>query len=65
MGMGGKAPKPPPLPPAPKREDLAAEDYAKRAAELRALRDASMARNEQLTQRGRQSLTNPGLGIPE
>jgi hypothetical protein len=65
MGMGGKAPKPPPVPPPPKREELAAEDYAKKAAELRSLRESAVSRNQMLAERGRQSLTNPGLGIPE
>lgn len=65
MGSGGKAPKPPPAPPAPKPSELAAEDYAKKAAELRSLREATLARNKAAAERGRQSLTNPGLGIPE
>jgi hypothetical protein len=68
FGGGGKSPEPPRAPPMPKtptREEIAAEDYAKRAAELRALREEALNRNRTLSERGRQSLTNPGLGIPE
>ena len=64
MGAGGgKGPSLPPAPKPPTKAELAAEDYAKKAAETRSLRDYAMQRAASNT--GRKSLTNPGLGIPE
>jgi hypothetical protein len=63
MGASSKAPEIPPAPKPPSRAELAAEDYAKKASETRSLRDYAMSRA--VENKGKQSLTNPGLGIPE
>lgn len=52
-----------PKPPDPKQ--LAAEDLARKQREADALRASMYERQRVLATRGRTSLTNPGLAIPE
>lgn len=52
-----------PKPPDPKQ--LASEDLARKQQEAEALRASMYERQRVLATRGRTSLTNPGLAIPE
>lgn len=52
-----------PAPPDPKK--LASEDLARKQQEAEALRASMYERQRVLATRGRTSLTNPGLAIPE
>lgn len=58
------SPSAPKAPPVPKAEDIRTEDLQRRVNETTALRDALSERRALLAARGRQSLVNPGLGIP-
>lgn len=53
------------IPPTPSRTQLASEDLARKQQEAEALRASMYERQRVLATRGRTSLTNPGLAIPE
>ncbi len=57
-------PKPPAPPAPPTRDEIIAEDTARRARENIALRDSIWERKVSSASRGRQSMINSGLGIP-